>query len=281
MLPVEQWIDRAHELGLVGEPTEKALEHSRAFSALVRRYGAERWVDLGSGGGIPGLIVALELPASEGLLVDARQRRAAFLTEAVRALNWSARVRIAAERGEVLARSKEIRERADAVVARGFGAPPVTAEIGSGFVRVGGVIVVSDPPEGAGRRWSASEQLARLGLVVAEVVVGPTLHCAAQGSTARGTVSSTLRDTGASTVVERGAFLDDTAGRARRRMSGRLVGDLCGLPRCASMLALDRRREPPTGLPRGSCADVRVVRAERAASRAVACLLAGARGDGR
>lgn len=173
MLPVEQWIDRAHELGLVGEPTEKALEHSRAFSALVRRYGAERWVDLGSGGGIPGLIVALELPASEGLLVDARQRRAAFLTEAVRALNWSARVRIAAERGEVLARSKEIRERADAVVARGFGAPPVTAEIGSGFVRVGGVIVVSDPPEGAGRRWSASEQLARLGLVVAEVVVGP------------------------------------------------------------------------------------------------------------
>lgn len=173
MLSVERWIDRAHELGLVGEATEKALEHSRAFSVLLGRYGVDRWVDLGSGGGIPGLVLALELPASHGLLVEARQRRAAFLVEALRDLGWMDRVRVAAERGEVLARRKDLREQADALVARGFGAPAVTAEIGSGFVRVGGVFVVSDPPAGAGSRWAAHEALARIGLAPEDVIVGP------------------------------------------------------------------------------------------------------------
>jgi 16S rRNA (guanine527-N7)-methyltransferase len=53
----------------------------------------------------------------------------------------------------------------DLVTARSFGPPAVTAEYGAQFMRVGGVMIVSEPPEDSDRnRWN-SEKLADLGLV--------------------------------------------------------------------------------------------------------------------
>jgi 16S rRNA (guanine527-N7)-methyltransferase len=53
------------------------------------------------------------------------------------------------------------------VTARSFAGPAATAEIAAGLVRVGGVLVVSDPPEPDPQRWPA-EKLAELGFGAAE-----------------------------------------------------------------------------------------------------------------
>jgi 16S rRNA (guanine527-N7)-methyltransferase len=126
-----------------------------------------RVLDLGSGGGLPGLVLATYRPQLELTLLEARQRACRFLREAVTALDL-ARVTVVEARAEDAARRPDLRESFDAVVARSFGPPAVTAECAVGFLRPGGRLVVSEPPgdqegDGAAVRWSQSG-LEELGL---------------------------------------------------------------------------------------------------------------------
>ena len=105
------------------------------------------WVlDLGSGGGLPGLVLALEWPQTTVTLLDAQQRRTAFLADAVRRLGVTTRVQVVEGRAESLGRGAELRGRVDVVVARAFGRPAVTAECAAPFLRADGILVVSEPP---------------------------------------------------------------------------------------------------------------------------------------
>lgn len=55
---------------------------------LALAQGATRWLDMGSGAGFPGLVVAMQLAGTPGAgvhCVDSDQRRCAFLREAARA----------------------------------------------------------------------------------------------------------------------------------------------------------------------------------------------------
>jgi 16S rRNA (guanine527-N7)-methyltransferase len=140
--------------------------HALAFArtAEAELGGPPRAVlDLGSGGGVPGLVLALEWPGSRVLLLDAAQRRCAFLTEASERLGIEARVEAWRGRAEVLARDPALREQVPLVVARSFAPPPVTAELAAGFLEVGGLLLVSEPPAPDPSRWS-EEGLRSLGL---------------------------------------------------------------------------------------------------------------------
>jgi 16S rRNA (guanine527-N7)-methyltransferase len=148
-----------HALGFLrglesaGDPSDFALDGARAL-------------DLGSGGGLPGLVVASVRPDLEVVLLDANLRRTTFLAEAVEALDLSSRVTVVRARAEAYGRDPSGRARFDLVVARGFGRPAVTAECGAPFLRVGGRMVVSEPPADAADarcRWPESK-LAELGL---------------------------------------------------------------------------------------------------------------------
>lgn len=123
-------------------------------------------VDLGSGGGVPALVLAVRWPTSRFLLVEANGRRASFLERAIAELRISTRAEVATARAETLGRDPARRGRYDVVVARLFGRPAVTAECAAPFLRVGGILVVSEPPvadtEGASR-WPPA-QLAALGM---------------------------------------------------------------------------------------------------------------------
>ncbi len=58
-------------------------------------HGAKRWTDLGSGGGFPGLVVAVFLKSLDGAhidLVESNSKKAAFLQTAIRQLDLPARV---------------------------------------------------------------------------------------------------------------------------------------------------------------------------------------------
>jgi 16S rRNA (guanine527-N7)-methyltransferase len=111
------------------------------------------------------LVLALQWPESSWVLVDSGRRRASLLETAVVALGLQARVSVVCGRAEEVGRDPSYRGQFDLVTARSFASPPVTAECGSPFLVVGGVLAVAEPPEGAGR-WPAPG-LALLGLEAA------------------------------------------------------------------------------------------------------------------
>jgi 16S rRNA (guanine527-N7)-methyltransferase len=170
--PLEEQLERARGYGFLGPgPIGRQREHATAFLTAIADAAVGRCLDLGSGGGLPGLVLATALPSSTWVLVDAMQRRAAFLREAVDALGLSERVEVVTARAEVAGRDPAFRGQSDLVVARSFGPPAITAECAAPFLRVGGLLVVSEPPAG-GERWPA-DAVAELGLEPAGAVHGP------------------------------------------------------------------------------------------------------------
>lgn len=133
-----------------------------------------RALDLGSGGGLPGLPLALAWPRTEWVLLDGSTVRGAFLEEAVSSLGLDGRVGVVAARAEDAGRGP-LRGSFDLVVARSFGPPSVTAECGAPFLRVGGRMLVAEPPGGEPDRWSA-DGLGLLGMVIGDRGSAPTAY---------------------------------------------------------------------------------------------------------
>lgn len=140
----------ARRLGFLGPgPIEPHLAHALAFARVVERTSGATLtsvLDLGSGGGLPGLVLAVVWPAITVTLLDAHQRRTAFLADAARHLGVSTRVQVVEGRAEAIGHRPELRGRVGVVVARSFGRPAVTAECAAAFLEVGGALVVSEPP---------------------------------------------------------------------------------------------------------------------------------------
>jgi 16S rRNA (guanine527-N7)-methyltransferase len=154
-------------LGFLGPgPVPDAISHAAGFAAALRP--ASRILDLGSGGGLPGLVLA-ELVDADLVLLDGSVTRTDFLRRAVGRLGLDGRVRVVTGRAELVVRTDAWRGGLDAVVSRGFGPPPTTAECAAPFLRVGGQLVVSEPPHGP-ERWPAGG-VARVGLAPDEIAV--------------------------------------------------------------------------------------------------------------
>jgi 16S rRNA (guanine527-N7)-methyltransferase len=180
--PLLESLHDAQEAGFLGPgPLEPHLRHAEGFVAIARRLSDSgdarpaRVLDLGSGGGLPGLVIATRWTSCELVLLDAAARRTAFLSRAVRHCGLEGRVQVWQERAEVAGRHPSGRGLFDGVVVRSFGPPAVAAECSAPFLRQGGWVIVSEPPEdpqagpaGEGR-WPP-EPLARLGLVPTERV---------------------------------------------------------------------------------------------------------------
>jgi 16S rRNA (guanine527-N7)-methyltransferase len=152
--PLLAVLDRSRALGFLGPgPVEDHLHHALAFARAVATPPA-RALDLGAGGGLPGLVLASRIwPGTSWTFLDAQQKRTEFLREVVTDLGLDDRVAVITERAEVLGRSPDHRGVYDLVVSRSFGPPAVTAECGAPLLRPGGRLVVSEPPGGSAGRW--------------------------------------------------------------------------------------------------------------------------------
>jgi 16S rRNA (guanine527-N7)-methyltransferase len=133
----------AQRLGFLGaRPIPEVIEHARGFvRALAAAPSVESVLDLGSGGGVPGLVIAHDRPDLHVTLLDRRSKRTDVLERAVRRLGWQDRVRVITADASDLAD-----DLVDGVVARGFGPPADTLRVAARLVRRGGPIVVSEPP---------------------------------------------------------------------------------------------------------------------------------------
>ncbi len=157
--PLVEALAQARSHGFLGDgPLDAQFDHSFDLAECVEAFVPEgtfrngptatpfRFLDLGTGGGVPGLVLAHCWPSAQGTLLDANERRTHFLAEATGSLGWEGRIQVVRARAEVAGRNPELRGTFDLVVARSFGPPPVTAECGAPFLKPGGLLVVSEPP---------------------------------------------------------------------------------------------------------------------------------------
>jgi 16S rRNA (guanine527-N7)-methyltransferase len=156
----------AQRFGFFGErPIEDAVAHADHFVAATSHVvSGARLLDLGSGGGLPGLVVAEARRDLHVVLLDRRRKRTDFLERAVRRLDFD-HVEVWARDAVEVVRSIRTGgdEAFDVVTARGFGPPDLTLRTAVACCVPGGWIVISEPP--TGDRWSA-ERCAELGVTV-------------------------------------------------------------------------------------------------------------------
>lgn len=127
------------------------VEESLAAVEIVRRFEGPI-VDVGSGGGAPGIPLAAALPEHQVTLLEANGRKCAFLREAAREFPNVAVVQGRAEEQET--------DRFGVAVAKALAPPPVAAEWCLPLVAPGGgVVLFVGPSADAAAASRVSERL--------------------------------------------------------------------------------------------------------------------------
>ena len=152
--PLAEALATSQRLGMLGAaPIGDVIAHSDRFvDALTDVSGT--LVDLGSGGGVPGLVIAWRRADLDVVLVDRRATRTDHLRRLVTRLRLGARVTVVTAEARQL--PGLLGDPVDAVVARGFGPPSVVIDAALPILAIGGLLVVSEPPGGCDR-WSAAD----------------------------------------------------------------------------------------------------------------------------
>jgi 16S rRNA (guanine527-N7)-methyltransferase len=141
--------NQAINLSAIRDPLAAVREHildSLSAAQVLRERGIEALLDLGSGGGYPGLPLALAVPAKRALLVESVGKKAAFLSAAAALVSGeggaaAAEIDVFNGRAEALAADRRHRERWPAVVARAIAPLAELAEIALPLVAPGGLLL--------------------------------------------------------------------------------------------------------------------------------------------
>ncbi|MCC6422699.1 MAG: 16S rRNA (guanine(527)-N(7))-methyltransferase RsmG [Phycisphaerales bacterium] len=132
--------------------------------------GALRVVDVGAGGGVPGIPLAIARPDISVVLVEATRKKATFLSETAGELGLN-NVRVIAQRAEEVA-AGTMRESFDIAVARAVGELVWLAEWCVPLVKVGGSVLAMKGPRVVDEIPAATGALRLLG--AGEPVVHPS-----------------------------------------------------------------------------------------------------------
>lgn len=154
--------EHGEERGLIG-PLEPARLWSRhilnsAVAGPLFAAGA-RVGDVGSGAGLPGLVLAIARPDVEWVLIEPMERRVTWLQEQTDALELQ-NVTIVRARGEEWSEGAVL----DAVTARAVSALKTLVPLTAPLVRVGGELVLLKGANAANEIEAAAKQLRKYGL---------------------------------------------------------------------------------------------------------------------
>ena len=138
--------EEAQQRGWIGgSGVDEHIEHSLGFAAVPSGVPSVA-VDLGSGGGVPGLVLAAVWPQCQWTLVESSLPRAAFLELHSAHLGWSTRVKVLHTTAQQLAQDKDHQGKADLVTARSFTKFPALIQTAAPLLRPNGALVVSASP---------------------------------------------------------------------------------------------------------------------------------------
>ena len=135
-----------------------------SLSCLLFRplYEAERVADIGSGGGLPGMPLAVMLPGAEVTLFEATGKKTAFLRYASEELGL-VNVRVVNARVEESAREEVHRAAYDVCTVRALARLSVVAEYSVPLLRLGGTVVAMKGRLDAEERDEGGRALGKLG----------------------------------------------------------------------------------------------------------------------
>jgi len=134
---------------------------SLSLLAVPEVNEAGRAVDVGSGGGLPAIVLALALPHVNVVAVESIHKKCVFIEQAATLLGLSNLI-VECARAEDLGHS-DLRESFDLAVTRAVAPMAVVAEICLPLVRVGGVVVTMKGPMSDEERIQGQNALAILG----------------------------------------------------------------------------------------------------------------------
>lgn len=150
------WNAKINLTGLkLSEVSPDALDRLLIEPVVAAKYvpmRAARMLDVGSGGGSPAIPLALAVPHSRLLMVEAKTRKSVFLREAVRELGLTDTEVVAARFEELLARP-DLHEAHDLVTIRAVRIEPKLLLAIQAFAKPGGLVFLfrgsgaSDPSE--------------------------------------------------------------------------------------------------------------------------------------
>jgi 16S rRNA (guanine527-N7)-methyltransferase len=138
------------------------VPESAAVGAMLPLLPGARWLDLGTGGGLPGLVLAVLHPGVEWTLLDATGKKVAAVRSFIAALEL-ANARPVQGRAERLGVQPEHQGRYDGVVSRAVARLPVLMELGRGFLKDGGLLASVKGPRVDEEIREAERIRARLG----------------------------------------------------------------------------------------------------------------------
>ncbi len=176
LTPPDSFLAQAKELGLEFDDGDLArlglylallLDANNAFNLTAIRDPAEAWtrhildsltlipilaelpensrvIDVGSGGGLPGIPLAITMPSLRFTLLEATGKKAVFLSD-LRTPLALANVEVLNQRAESAAHMHKAgghREKYRAAIARAVGPLAIIAELTAGFVEVGGIVAL-------------------------------------------------------------------------------------------------------------------------------------------
>ena len=152
------------------DPREAAdRNYLDSIAPLLQGFpAAKRAIDVGSGAGFPGIPLSIMLPGVRFTLMDALQKRVAFLQSAIDALHLNAEA--VHLRSEDAARMPGLREGFDVAVARAVAPMNVLCELLLPFVRVGGHMLAMKGPNLDDELRDADRALTALGGAIERVI---------------------------------------------------------------------------------------------------------------
>ena len=149
-------LEKAQKLNFLGNaPIADHVKTANGFLEVIHTFSKDNEpgniIDIGSGGGVPALILVEKLENWSFVLLERKEKRAEFLAQAIKALDVAERVEVICDEVENVARSLDYMYSADFVTARAFGPPAVTAECACRLFKRNQFLVVSEPPNSENR----------------------------------------------------------------------------------------------------------------------------------
>lgn len=153
-------------LTAIADPSEAWARHVLENLELVPLLGSGlSLIDVGSGGGLPGMVLAIARPDLEVFLLEATGKKARFLEQTSRTLGLM-NVRVVCERAETAGKpGSELRERFDIVTARAVAPLRALLELTIPFAKVHGLLLAVKGEHAPSELEQASNALSVLHVV--------------------------------------------------------------------------------------------------------------------
>ncbi len=150
---------------------ERHIDDAFALTEIRRPLPGARWVDLGSGAGLPGLPLAVAYRSTSFTLIDAQRRRLDWVSATAAALGLS-NVTVVHARLEDYGQGPA-RQSFDVATARALASLPVVAELGLPLLKVGGQLLIPRGQPATDELEQAAVACAQLGGRLDEVIPNP------------------------------------------------------------------------------------------------------------